>query len=177
MKIKIAFLILATTLLSARASAIGFTFLQSGFAEGATVSGAFFGEDINNDGFLIGVGGDPASEIVFFTAFWSGNSSAPAFSVATTDFWAMVYELGESGGFLGDNPAEFIFAIGGGGYSAGPIGGGIYTDGEDPTGFTQELVVVTPIDESPRTVDESGSAVALLSFGLLTLVFAKRRRS
>lgn len=181
MKIKIAFTIVFFALLAGRASAIGFTFLQAGFAEGATVTGAFFGEDLNDDGLLAGQLGDPSSEVAFFSAFWSGNSSAPAFTISSSDpdvsTWSIVYELGASGGLLGDNPLEFTFNLGlGGGYLASSIGGGIYTGGSDPSAFTGELAVVSPIDDDPARVPDSGSAMMLFSLGLMALLYAKRRQ-
>lgn len=178
MKIKIAFLALLSLAATHIASAIGFTFLHTGFAEDAYVYGVFFGEDLNDDGYIAGQLGDIAGEVAYFFAEWSGNSLASSFSVASFDpatiQWSISYQL-VPGGVLGDDGGEFTFNIGaGGGYLASGVGGAIYSGGADPADFTPQLAIVTPIREA---VPDSGNALTLLSIGLLAIFRYRRLRS
>lgn len=55
------------------AQALTFNFLQTGFADGATLSGRMVGEDVDGDGYLIAI------ELSDFELHWSGNRAVAAF--------------------------------------------------------------------------------------------------
>ncbi len=74
-------------------SRVRFEFTQTGFSEGAVVTGSFEGEDINNDGQL---SQQTDNEITLFHMAFSGNSSVPAF---TTKFIKNDKDFGEFRGF------------------------------------------------------------------------------
>ncbi len=82
---------------------MAFNFTQSGFSEGAVVTGTFVGEDIDMNGQLSSFDG----EIVSLTVAFSGNSLIPAFNLDSSgSIWDLVYDL--DNGPLGDDPAEGI---------------------------------------------------------------------
>jgi hypothetical protein len=77
----------------------------------------FEGEDMNEDGFLVGnEGSGGLNEITAFNMKFSGNSIVPAFTLDFSDFsnsnsGFLVYELNE-GPFLGDSGGEVVAAFG-----------------------------------------------------------------
>jgi len=88
---------------SAQAVPIGYNFSQGGFAEGATVDGMFFGEDLDNNDQLSSFAGEITDAMMSF----SGNSIVDAFSLGFSDFVGLVYDLNE-GPFIGDGSEEGI---------------------------------------------------------------------
>jgi hypothetical protein len=78
------------------AGAATFSFSQSGFEEGASVSGSFTGDDSDLNGQLSFFTG----EISDFAMSFSGNSLVPAFSLGFGNLTGLVYDL--DGGPLGD---------------------------------------------------------------------------
>lgn len=98
------------------ASAASFNFFQGGYSEGATITGMFTGEDLNNDGFIHSLDG----EVTDYMMSFSGNSLVPAFSHGLPDFFGLVYVLGsdignffDSDGIASSNGTTFYGASGG----------------------------------------------------------------
>jgi hypothetical protein len=112
-----------------------FTFSQTGYADGASVTGRFAGVDLDGNGILVHFPGQIAPpvntlELTEFSMHFSGNSRAPAFDLTLDDLFGFVYQLGTSG--IGDDPAtdpdygDFREGI-------GAIGANyFYTSGEGP---------------------------------------------
>lgn len=75
-----------------------YTFTQSGFAEGAVISGSFSGNDLNHDGLIQGASFNPGglSEITVFSLAWSGNSDIPAFSQSLIDLTFFSFDTANS---------------------------------------------------------------------------------
>lgn len=66
--------LLALSLSTAQAAQpLSFTFLQTGFADGAVLSGRLVGEDADGDGYLVNI------ELSAFELHWSGNRAVAAF--------------------------------------------------------------------------------------------------
>jgi hypothetical protein len=173
---------------------LSYAFSQSGYSEGATVTGAFTGVDLDGNGLLVhGFGGNGApiavNELATWTMHFSGNSLSPAFDLSLTDLYGFVYQLGTAG--IGDDPAfdptlnqnliEGIGAIGVahfytsglgpnnfiGGYVGGPIPPSSPPQLEQlALDSTQNLVLVTQVPEP---------ATALLFATALTLGIRRRR--
>jgi hypothetical protein len=191
----------AMTLSSASAWALpgeefSYAFVQSGYAEGATVTGSFSGVDLDGNGLLVhfpAFGVTPPIEhleLSLWSMHFSGNSHSPAFNLTLADLYGFVYEISTAG--VGDDPAfdptlnqnltEGVGAIGADQF---------YASGNGPTGMVGGLVggeidfnqtgnlATHALDSSPnlllvRTVPE------LASFGLMgvaALALAAVRRS
>ena len=89
---------------------IAYAFFQDGYSEGATVTGAFSGVDLDGNGILVhfplrGEGVPPIEhlELTSWSMHFSGNTLSPAFDLTLSDLFGFVYEIGTSG--LGDDPA------------------------------------------------------------------------
>ena len=167
--------LVATPALSDTAD-LSYVFYQDGFSEGATVTGAFSGIDLDGNGILIhfpaNEGGPPIQhlELTSWSMHFSGNTLSPAFDLTLSDLFGFVYEIGTYG--LGDDPAydptlnqnliEGIGAIGTahfytsglgpngfvGGYVGGQIDFNEINDLEDHAlDSTPNLVVVTIVPE------------------------------
>ncbi len=157
-----------------------FTFSQGGFAEGATVSGSFSGEDLDSDGQLASFNG----EISDFQMSFSGNSVVPAFSLGFAELNGLVYDL--NGGPLGDGQVLGIEGIAADdatfSYQAGPgpvdlCGQGIdcasVSDGTD-TDNSQELIQVGGAAATPVP---SIGLYGLIAMALGLLMLGGRRLS
>ena len=172
---------------------LSFTFRQTGYAEGAEVTGAFAGADLDGNGLLVHfpeTGGPPIAhnELTAWSMHFSGNSLAPAFDLTLEDLYGFVYQLGTAG--IGDDPAhdptidqDLIEGIGAIGeshfYSAGLgpnsfigayVGGEITGPGEvedHALDSTQNLALVT-------AVPEPAAATLLLAAGLALAAAARR---
>jgi hypothetical protein len=94
---------------TASSAVVKYNFSQSGYDEGAFVTGTFEGEDLNGDGFLHDYADDGITELdnelTAFSVEFSGNSIIPAFRFARKDIdrlgFTLVYEI-NGGPFLGD---------------------------------------------------------------------------
>jgi hypothetical protein len=153
-----------------------FTFSQDGYSEGATVTGAFSGVDLDGNGILVHFpangGGPPIQhlELTSWSMHFSGNILSPAFDLTLSDLFGFVYQLGANG--LGDDPAfdptlnqnliEGIGAIGAdhfytsglgpnnfvGGYVGGHIDFNGFNNLDDQALYSSaNLVLVTPVPE------------------------------
>lgn len=101
-------------------SRVRFEFTQTGFPEGAIVTGSFEGEDINNDGKL---NQQTDNEISLFHMAFSGNSSVPAF---TTKFIKNDEDYGEFRAFA----PGLIYRLDG-----GPLGSPVFNPEEGSEGI------------------------------------------
>ena len=99
---------LLTLLASAPAMSATFTFIQGGFAEGATVTGSFTGTDNDNDGQLAFFNGG-TEELTAFSLSFSGNSLVGGFTLGLDDLYGFVYSLD---GLLGDDDFGLVEGIG-----------------------------------------------------------------
>jgi len=96
----------ATALINANLS---YTILQDGYSEGAAVTGAFSGIDLDGNGLLVHFpandGGPPIQylELTAWSMHFSGNTLSPAFDLTLSDLFGFVYQIGTNG--LGDDPA------------------------------------------------------------------------
>jgi hypothetical protein len=94
----------------AAATERSYVFFQDGYTDGATVTGAFSGIDLDGNGILVhfpveGEGVPPIQhlELNSWSMHFSGNTLSPAFDLTLSDLFGFVYEIGTSG--LGDDPA------------------------------------------------------------------------
>jgi hypothetical protein len=123
-------------------SELTYSYIQTGYTDGATVSGSFTGADLDGNGVLVhfmapdGQGDPPFSalELTAFAMHFSGNSLAPAFDLTLDDLYGFVFEIDTDG--IGDDPA-FDPNIGGDiTEGIGAIGGAhFYTSGLGPNGM------------------------------------------
>jgi hypothetical protein len=178
---------------SATTDNLVFTFVQAGYAEGATVTGSFSGVDLDGNGLLVhfpAFGVAPPIEHLELSSWsmhFSGNSLSPAFDLTLANLYGFVYEIGSAG--VGDDPAfdptlnqnliEGVGAIGADHFYAsgnGPTGmvGGL-VGGEidfNQTGnlashaldSSPNLLLVTPVPEAASFRLMSATAVALIGF-------------
>lgn len=157
-----------------------FNFTQSGFGEGAVVTGMFIGNDLDGNGQL----SSRNNEVSDFTMQFSGNSHISPFvlqSVGSNSF-GLVYDLND--GALGDGISLDIEGIGiisdfytyytGVGPGGGECGIGI------ACGFVSDLVN-GPISGSSQLVLVSTvpipTALLLFSSGLIGLIGIGRNKS
>jgi hypothetical protein len=148
------------------ASAASFNFFQGGYSEGATITGMFTGEDLNNDGLINSFSG----EVTDYMMSFSGNSLVPAFSHGLPDFYGLVYVLGSDignffffDGIASNDSATFYGASGGTTVYSGPqfpgANVGTFAGALDTT---TEFVTVNTVPE-PSTV----LGLGLLGLGAL----------
>ena len=83
-----------------------YTFSQTGFEEGAFVTGSFQGSDLNNDGVISFGSLAPAQELTAFSLSFSGNSIASAFTHGLSDITFFGYGLNTNPETLGDSFSE-----------------------------------------------------------------------
>jgi hypothetical protein len=167
-----------------------FTFSQTGYSEGATVTGSFAGLDLDGNGILVHFPGQEAApinvnELNAFSMHFSGNSRAPAFDLGLNELFGFVYQLGTSG--IGDDPAtdpifgdiqEGIGAIGAnyfytsgigpnfviGGYVGGELDFEDLINAEEfALDSSPNLLLVEPVPEPPTMAMLAAAALATFS--------------
>lgn len=151
--------ILIGLLLSASAAnASLYTFSQTGFEEGAFISGSFQAVDLDNDGIIKGgVLNGATQEITAFSLSFSGNSIVSAFTQSLSDLTVLNYRLPGANSTLGESNPEGIatrwfdttgFTFVSGVAANGQQGGGIinWDASEDGSIYTESpnLIYVTP---------------------------------
>jgi hypothetical protein len=156
------------------ASAATYQFSQSGYADGATVSGSFTGTDLDHDGQINSFFG----EVSAFMMTFSGNGTIPGFSHGLAELSGLVYTVGNStlgadlsGGTEGmasnwGGTSGYDFASGHG--PTANDGGRIIDTATGATTSTRELIQIS-------AVPEPSSALLLLA-GLGLVGAALRRR-
>jgi hypothetical protein len=135
--------VVAILLWCSTASALTWSFAQSGYAEGAAISGSFTGVDINLDNRISASDG----EVSAFSVSFSGNSVVDAWTGALADLSGLVYDVGTP--FLGDDPAELITVVVNGGFA------GAFLNGETKNDLFGGRVGFN------STVDNSASMIAV----------------
>ena len=178
---KLMLLLMAVGLgLSASSANAGlYTFSQTGFDEGAFVTGSFEGSDLNNDG-VISFGSlvsDQNQELTAFSLSFSGNSIASAFTHGLSDITFFGYGLSTNPETLGDDFTEGLatrwFSTSGYTYVSGLAanaqnGGGIVNWASGVDTNSENLISVNAVPV-PGAVWLFGSALA----GFLSM---KRRK-
>lgn len=177
-------LALAAALLAPGAEAAVYNFVQTGFDEGATISGSFTVNDANNSG-QINVGsanfGMNFNEISAFSLSFSGNSIVAAFSHNLADLSVLVYNVGSpylgdeingaqqeliATNFFGNTGFDYYSGMGFGGF-----GGAVFDKASNSTSYSDDLVTVTP-----AAVPVPG-AVWLFGSALLGFIRLKERKA
>ncbi len=141
--------------LSAQASVQSYTFTQTGFDEGATISGSFTVNDLDNSGNIVGGAlFDDIQEVSAFTLSFSGNSTVGAFSHGLGDLTALIYNTGSP--YLGDEITPNQEAIGTNfdgangfdyysGMGFGGFGGAVTDKANNAISYSSELVQVNAV--------------------------------
>lgn len=171
------------------ASAAAFTFSQTGYADGATLTGSFMGEDLNSDGWLSHFALGLDQELSDFGLAFSGNARVEAFTFGLDDLQEFSFSLmGDS--LLGNDLSLDPFAGGEGisvfdfnfGYFSGQLSaladGGMVQNfnsgGMDDAVMAIQVAGpdggVGPPDDRPSAVPDSSNAAVLLLSGLAGLI-------
>ncbi|MEI6336458.1 MAG: PEP-CTERM sorting domain-containing protein [Methylococcaceae bacterium] len=159
--------LLAGSMMTAPAQASLYTFTQTGYEEGASISGSFSASDVNSDGWIKGSIFSNFTEISDFTVSWSGNSLVSAFTHTLADLSFLNYQ--PSRAVLGDADPEIIasnwFTTTGfiyvSGVGAGSQGGSALDMTRGTESLTTNLIQVTPAAVPvPGTIWLFGSAMA-----------------
>ena len=79
--------IIGALALPVQAQATTYLFTQAGYSAGATATGAFTGNDLNNDGIINSLEGEVSS----FSLSFSGNSIVSAFTLDATSLIGLYY--------------------------------------------------------------------------------------
>jgi len=183
---KISLLVAGTALLfggiALPASALSFTFEQTGFTGGGTIKGSFTATDLNNDGAIYAdPWGDALNgyEVTKFSLSFTGDTYVPDFT--STSLGVLGYDLA-GGKFLGDSPSEGIannwFGIDGFIYASGQgpanSNGGIVIDlATGAQSVTDQLVTVSAVEAVPESA--SYGTLGLASLAVLAMAWRRKR--
>lgn len=154
---------------------IAYRYTQSGFADGASVSGWFIGRDDDDDGMLY------ASELSDFSFSFTGNRAAPAFTMGMDNRAGLVFDIAAADlmhlAVVGPGETRELQydAFGWPGYN---IPGRVTNDLDGLITITWERLEVTPIAAVPEPAPAALWLAGLLGMGTLTrrrLAGASRR--
>lgn len=148
-------------LVAAPTSATTFVFSEGGFAEGASISGYFVGDDVDGDGILSSFDG----EVTDFSVSFSGNSHIGAFTLGYADLIGLVYHLDGTigdGDFLGNDTEGMLAANANYAVDTGPGPSGYLCDGSyycsflfdagnDPVDASYDIVLVQAVVPEPSS--------------------------
>lgn len=160
------------------ASAASYVFSGGGFADGATFTGSFTGNDIDNDGQISSFTG----EVSAFSGIFSGNSYVTPLTFGLADLQGLVWDLDA---FLGDGDAgnffEGLWAQNGTGYLWVGPGPFVLCDGANPcaevtdgAGYDDSF---DPLAVSATHTPEPGTwAMMLAGFGMIGAALRRPRR-
>lgn len=168
---------------AASAQTVSFDFFQSGYDDGAFVSGTFAGEDLNTNGRLEWNPTPGLNELTAFSLSFSGNSLVGAFSLGLGDVMGLLYgldggplgdlaPLGNEGILAGISSSALLLATGSAGYpgcGSGALCGQI-TSGQFVT-ETNELVQI-----SVSVPEPGGLAVVVVGLMLVAVEVRRNRR-
>ena len=161
---------LAMALAAGPASARTYTFTQTGYDGGGSVSGTFDAVDVDGNGQISSFAG----EVTGYSMSFSGDSLVGAFSHGFGDFFGLVYDVGSgkigdgAGGDIEGVASNYLGSIGFGYASGlgptGGLGGSVIDFASGAISSTGELVTVVP---APATW-------ALLVAGLVPLMLRRK---
>ena len=158
---------IAGFMMTAPAQASLYTFTQTGYEEGASISGSFAVSDVNGNGKISGASWADFTEISDYTVSWSGNSLVSAFTHTFADLTALNFTPTRT--VLGDVDPEIIatnwFGTTGfqyiSGVGASSQGGEVINLDTDGHSLSNNLISVSPAAVPvPGAVWLFGSAVA-----------------
>ena len=167
--------LISSLALLAPASAAQYSFVQTGFTGGGTVTGIFEGTDLDSDGQIASFTG----ELTSFSVSFAGDSQVPDFTHSLLNVVGLVYLIGS--GVLGDDPigpyGEGLLSHGTGSgaanYAAGVgihpnlTGGSVWIPGTNMASTTLNPVLVSEVPEP--------SHFALLLTGLIAVRLMRTR--
>jgi hypothetical protein len=135
-----------------------FTFTQAGFSDGAEVTGAFSGTDVDGNGQLSWFAG----EVTAFVMSFSGNSLVDAFSLDFSNLFGLVFDLD---GDIGDGLDLDIEGIG------AASGTHFYAVGPGPFAFCDGIEDCGVVAQVPEP-----ASLGLFGLGLLFVGLGRRKQ-
>lgn len=153
----------------APARAESFNFNQTGYADGATLSGHFAGSDLDGNGWLY------AYELTEFELHWSGNRAVQAFSLGFNERAGLEYELGNGtlwhmAAFSQNDEGTRFFSFDSKGWPTYMIPGVVTDERLGLVSMSWEPLQVTAAVPEPQSV-----ALLLAGMGFIGL-WSQRRR-
>jgi hypothetical protein len=153
--------IIGLMVLPMQAQATTYLFTQAGYSAGATATGAFTGNDLNNDGIINSLEGEVSS----FSLNFSGNSIVDAFSLDASSLIGLYYGPAAFSIITASVP-QFLLNSGPGGSCTPVCSVVIAPSGID---FAAQSPTVSAVPEA--------TTWALLITGFAAVGYALRRRS
>lgn len=152
------------------AQARSYSFNQTGYADGATLSGHFAGSDLDGNGWLY------AYELTEFELNWSGNRAVQAFSLGFDERAGLEYELGggtlwHMAAFSQDGAGTRFFSFDSRGWPSYMIPGVVTDERLGLVSMSWEPLQVTAVVPEPQ------SLVLLLAGMALIGGWSQRRRA